>query len=63
MLPPSARGLPDELLKGNTRNQFASDEQGELDRFLMTVDQLVILKRWAKYKLRELARTTGETMS
>ncbi len=59
MLAPSAQSQLDELLDRNAENQLDDDEQAKLDRLLVRVDQLTILKTRARYTLHQQAGVTG----
>ncbi|MBR8838955.1 MAG: hypothetical protein DSM106950_34375 [Stigonema ocellatum SAG 48.90 = DSM 106950] len=54
MLAPKAQAQLDDLLARNEENQLSADETASLDRILVQVDQLNVLKTRARYTLTRL---------
>jgi hypothetical protein len=59
LLAPTLQTQLEGLLEQGTEHSLSSDEEARLDRMLLQIDQLNILKTRAKYTLNHLNRASA----
>jgi hypothetical protein len=59
LLAPRVQVQLEELLLNGAEQQLSFDEEAKLDRILLQIDQLNILKTRARYTLNQLSRASA----